>query len=276
MVPGFRRVLVLAGIVLLALACSQAEGQDGAWPAGRGTYVGVFGGAGIQDIDSVAQIGTAFYPPAEGGPLYVNAVADPGSRVVGIAGLHVGHEWCGSCLGCAGRSWTLLPAAEFEGFYLTSTQRADVSDPNNRLNGHVFADDFPLDSGVLLTNAIISLQAGGQRVTPYVGAGVGVACVSINGADSPQVIPPEPGVNHFNSNPDSSSWGFAAQAKAGVRFCVSERCYLFTEYRLLYVGSTDFSFGSTDYPTHVPTTPWTVNFGDTYHHLGVAGVGFHF
>ena len=44
----------------------------------------------------------------------------------------------------------------------------------------------------------------------------------------------------------------------------------------LYVGSTTYIFGSTVYPTHVPTTDWTVHFNDMSHHLGVAGIGFRF
>ena len=74
----------------------------------------------------------------------------------------------------------------------------------------------------------------------------------------------------------ASSWAFAAQGKAGVRFNLTERCWLFTEYRFLYVGSTNFVFGPTVYPTHVPTTPWTVHFGGMCQNLGVGGIGFSF
>jgi len=58
-------------------------------------------------------------------------------------------------------------------------------------------------------------------------------------ANSLQTSPPEPGINHFNSDPDSSVWTFAAQAKAGVRVGLGPHAYVFGEYRYLYVGSND-------------------------------------
>ena len=100
--------------------------------------------------------------------------------------------------------------------------------------------------------------------------------MSIHGADSTQLAPPEPGINHFNSNPNASCWGFAAQAKVGVRFHLAEQCYVFAEYRYLYVGATTYTFGSTQFPGHPPTTPWTVRFGDVSSHLGVGGIVFSF
>jgi len=276
--PLFTKILAsaLTSISMLALSGSPAQADDCncPCPTNRGAYVGIFGGAGGQDIDGVRQIGTAFFPAD---PLFVNAAADPGSHAVGLVGLQIGYEGAGRAVGGEGSGWALLPAVEFEGFWLGgATQRADVSDPNNRLNGHVFADAFPTDSGVFLLNAVLSLQTPSNFITPYIGAGAGSAIVCINGADSPQIIPPEPGVNHFNTNPDASSWGFAALAKIGIRLNLSERMYVFTEYRLLYVGSTKYEFGSTVAPGHVPTTPWNVHFGDMIHHLGVGGIGFNF
>ena len=151
-----------------------------------------------------------------------------------------------------------------------------MSDPNNRLNGHVFETTFPLDSGVFLINGVLSYQPSNRRLTPYVGLGMGAAGLSIRGADSLQVVPAEPGVNHFNSKPDSTDWTFAAQAKVGLRLRLTERAYLFAEYRFLYIGSTTHVFGSTVYPTHFETSPWTVDFDGMCNHLGVGGIGFSF
>ena len=105
---------------------------------------------------------------------------------------------------------------------------------------------------------------------------MGAVRVAINGADSVQINPPEVGINHFNSGPDSSVWTFAAQAKAGVRVALGDHAYVFGEYRYLYVGSTDQIFGSTVDPAHAPTSQWTVRFGDTSYHLATAGIGFNF
>ena len=113
-------------------------------------------------------------------------------------------------------------------------------------------------------------------MTPYLGGGIGAARVSASGANSLQTSPPEPGINHFNSDPDSSVWTFAAQAKAGVRVALGPHAYVFGEYRYLYVGSNDQMFGNTVYATHVPTTAWTVRFDDASYHLGSVGLGFNF
>jgi opacity protein-like surface antigen len=170
----------------------------------------------------------------------------------------------------------LLPALEIEGFYLANTQRAKLDNPGPRLPEHQFDDTFPMHNGVFLANAVLSFRTSYPGITPYIGAGVGAARIAINGADSAQISPPESGINHFNSGPDSSAWGVAAQAKAGVRFALGDRAYVFGEYRYLFVGSTDHTFGPTVYPTHAPTTAWTVHFNDMSYHLAAGGIGFNF
>lgn len=50
-----------------------------------------------------------------------------------------------------------------------------------------------------------------NKVFPYIGVGAGVAFVSIKGLDSAN--PSEPGINHFNSDPDASDSAFAMQLK---------------------------------------------------------------
>ena len=113
-------------------------------------------------------------------------------------------------------------------------------------------------------------------MTPYIGGGIGGARVSVSGANSLQIAPPEPGVNHFNSGTNSSVWTFAAQAKVGVRVALGPHAYVFGEYRYLYVGSNDQIFGNTVYAGHAATTAWTVRFDDASYHLGTVGIGFNF
>ena len=110
----------------------------------------------------------------------------------------------------------------------------------------------------------------------YVGGGVGSAFMSVHGASSLQVAPVENGVDHFNSGTNSSCWSFATQAKAGARFALTNHVSLFAEYRFLYLGSTEYTFGSTQYPTHAPTTPWNVHLGGIAEHLAVGGIQFNF
>lgn len=258
----------LAGILLLALCSTALAGEVGGGAPARGVYIGLFGGGGVGSTGSITQSGTAFFTEAVGGPLGVRATGRSDSSSVGLVGLQAGHEWSyGS---------SLMPALEVEGFYLTGKQRANLNNPTDRLSEHTFADTFPMDNAVLLANVVLSFPTSYQGITPYIGGGIGAARISIKGADSTQTSPPELGVNHFNSGTDSSSWGFAAQAKAGVRMALGGNAYVFAEYRYLFVDTTDQTFGPTVYPTHVPTTNWTVRFSDMSHQLAVGGIGFRF
>lgn len=263
---------------MLALMGSRALADDGcgcAAPAGH-TYVSVFGGGGCSSISNVTQSGVALFadPPASIGPLVVHATGSSENRGVGLVGLQIGHEFGGSEKGC----WGLVPAIEGEGYYLTGTQKAHVEDVNTRLPEHNFDVTMPMDNWALLANVVINVQTPSHTFTPYFGAGIGTANISISGADSEQVGPPEANVNHFNSGPNSSAWGFAAQAKVGLKANLTDRLYVFGEYRYLYVSSTNYLFGPTVYsiPPHVPTSNWSVQFNDMSHHLGVAGIGLRF
>ena len=201
----------------------------------------------------------------------VRATGQMDSRAVGFVGLQVGHEWS------FGPGSGVLPALELEGFYLAGgTRRAKLNNPTDRLPENRFDDSFPMKNAVFLANVVLSFPTSYRGITPYVGAGIGAARMSIDSADSTTVSPAEPGINHFNSGADSSAWGFAAQAKAGVRVGLGGNAYAFGEYRYLFVDTTDQIFGSTVYSTHVPTSDWRVRFGNMSHHLAAGGIGLSF
>jgi opacity protein-like surface antigen len=260
-----RITLTLAMIASFVAAPAVAEQTNKA----RGIYFGVFGGGGSSTDTDVTQRGTAFFTEAVGGPLAVNATGRTDSGSVGFVGGQVGYEMSYPSM--------VLPAFEIEGFHLdTGTRRATLQNPSDRLPEHTFDNTYPMNSAVFLANIVFSFPTSFYGVTPYIGGGVGAAHVSIDGAESLQVEPSEGDLNHFNSGPDSSAWTFAAQVKAGVRLALGSNAYVFGEYRYLYVGSTDQTFGPTVDPTHVPTSAWTQNFGETSHHLGSAGIGLNF
>jgi hypothetical protein len=274
MAPRFSAVCTLAVVGMLAFMCSRASAGDETGAEGRGIYVGLFGGVSGNSIQNVGQVGTALFPDMSGGPLNVNALGGTGTRAFGIVGLHIGHEWSGGCDEPGG--WHMLPAVEVEGFYMGGTQKSNAFNPVPRLPEHNFLVTLPMDNAVILTNVVVSLQDDCTGIAPYIGAGFGATSINISGADSLQLGPPEMGVNHFNSNPNSSNWGFAAQGKAGVRVPLTDHLYVFGEYRFLYVSGTTFTFGSTVSPGHVATTPWTVHLGDMFNHMVVGGVGINF
>ena len=258
-----------------ATAPAQAYAMYGKPPgaslaASRGAYLGVFGGGGSRGGSDVSQSGTVFFVEAAGGPLAVNATGRTNSGSVGFGGAHLGYEWA--------YGTHLLPAVEIEGFYLAGNKRhATLANPSDRLAEQTFDSTFPTRTAVVLANMVVGFRTPYQGVTPYIGGGIGAANVSIKGATSVQTNPPEAGINHFNSSPDSSAWTFAAQAKAGARFALGNSgAYLFGEYRYLYVGDVNHVFGSTAYLNHAPTSPWTTSFGGTSHHLAAGGIGFNF
>jgi opacity protein-like surface antigen len=262
--------------VLLALTGSHVTAQEAVAerPSG-GAYTQLFGGVGGTGTTRVQQQAVAFLPEAAGGPLSVNAIGTAGSKTLGVAGLNFGYEFSERCASLQ-RGWAVRPAAEFEVFYLGTTRDANLLAPSPRIPEHNFDDTFTMNSAVFLANAVFTIRTPWERLTPYVGLGIGTTYQSVSGADSLQLDPPEAGVNHFNSRTSATDWGFTTQVKAGARFNLTERLWVFSEYRLLTVDSAQFTFGSTQYATHVPTTPWTVNFGRTNQNLFVAGLGFRY
>ncbi len=227
------------------------------------------GGAGGVTSEDISQHGTAFISP----PLAVNAYGKANnSDTVGVGGGFIGYKFGAFS---QGTPWVIKPAVEFEGYYFGLTQRGEDIDNNTvRLNEHDFRVTYPMDNGVLLANGVLNFDnADFGSIHPYVGGGIGAAIVSISGADSTQTTPAEP-YNHYNSNPNADDWTFAAQAKAGFNFSVSQQVSLFAEYRFLYVSPTDFTFGSTQYPAHVQTTNWTVNLDSMYYNMGTVGIRY--
>lgn len=269
---------LILGFLPLALICSNARGQEvahqGFYSMPRGVYLGAFGGGGHYENNSFTQQGTALYGPNNGGPLSVNAKGNTDTSAI-IIGMHVGYEWLGWLLNTDKPCWKLVPAAEFEGYYLGNKLSGQLSNPTTRLPEHLFEDSFQMNTGVFLANSVWVFKSP-YKIDPYFGAGIGAAILSFSNANSVQVSPAEPGINHFNSNPNASSWAFAAQAKAGLRFNLSEHGRLFAEYRFLYLSSTDYTFGSTVYPTHIPTTKWKVNFASMHYNMGAIGFEYDF
>lgn len=269
--------LILMSSLSLTLVCSIANAEvlvrQNTQSILDGAYIGIFGGGGHVSNTNVTQNGTALYGPTKGGPLVVHATGDAGGSA-GIIGAHIGYKWLGWALDrdCI---WRLDPAVELEGYYLHSTQQAALNNPTNRLPEHFFVDSFPIHAGVYLANAVFTLnQVATNEFYPYLGIGIGVADLSIRNANSTQIVPFEPGVNHFNSDPSDSDWAFAAQGKAGLSFKIASNWRLIAEYRLLYIASSNYTFGSTQYSTHVATTNWNVSLGHMFYNMGDLGIEY--
>jgi len=268
------RLAVLFALVSLSAMNSSLPAEECCeQPSCNRLYIGAFGGGIYSDSENVNQYGTAFFSELTSiGPLSVIAEGRLNKTSSGFGGVQIGYEW--SKPACSG--WSLAPAGELEAFFFSHKKKGHLI--NQTLVGlpeHDFFDTFHMNSSVILANVVLSVNSDCLfGFTPYVGGGIGAAHVSIRKADSLQVEPVEAGVNHFNSNRNDSSWAFAAQAKAGLRYNFCEMFHIFAEYRYLYVDATNYIFGATNYTTHVPTSPWNVKVKNA--HYNAFAIGFQF
>jgi len=236
-------------------------------------YIGAFGGGICSNSNRVSQYGTAFFSEVHSiGPLSIIAEGHLNKSSTGFGGLQIGYEW--SKPTCSG--WSLAPAAELEVMFFKHKKHGHLINETVRgLDEHDFADSFHMNSNVILANAVLSINNDCLcGFTPYLGGGIGAARVSLHKADSLQVEPPEAGVNHFNSKRSDSTWSFAAQAKAGLRYNFCQLFHIFAEYRYLYVDASNYILGATNYTTHVPTSPWNVKVSNVNYNAFAIGVQF--
>jgi opacity protein-like surface antigen len=238
----------------------------------RGTYFGVFGGTGSSMGSSVQQVGTVITSSPRVPDINVNANGFNGSARASVAGLKLGYEWSG--WSSMNSKWILRPAAELEGIYLNSTSDS-VLDITPYALGTQYVS-LPLSAKIVLANAVLSIKTPFSDIfIPYIGGGVGGAWLFVRGSNSTN--PSEPGINHFNSNPDASSSALAMQAKAGIRGQINRNLAIFMEYRYLSIQSSSYTFGATSYPgVHLPTTNWNVNVGRQAYNLVAAGIEYRF
>lgn len=269
---------ILTGILLASLSYDVSANAMNCVPLNvpGEIYFGVFGGIAESSKLKISQYGTAFYIEALGGPLAVNAFGTANDRSTSVFGAHLGYRFA-EIFPAPCSSWAIAPAVEWEGFYLRkdSFKAHDVSNDTERLDEHDFFVTYPTRTGVFLANAVLNLNfACYSRLHPYIGAGIGAAVISITDANAAQVSPPEPGINHFNSNPSDRDTTLAVQTKIGVSFDICKKLSAFAEYRWLYLSDSHFVFGSTVFPGHPETSPWFVNFDNQHYNMGTIGVQY--
>lgn len=234
-------------------------------------YIGAFGGEMYSNSSKISQMGTALYLESAGGPLAVEALGDLNKSESGFGGVQLGYEWS-KCPKTTSSGWCIAPAIEVEGYWYSAHRKGHLMNATDteRLPEHDFFDTFHVDAGVYLANVVFSLN-NCWGLSPYVSAGFGATRLSIRNAKSLQLAPPEPGINHFNSSRNDAAWAFAAQAKAGLRYNIG-KFHIFGEYRYSFVDFSNYTFGSTVYPTHPHTTPWNVKIKNIQYNAFAFGV----
>lgn len=267
---------MLASVYLLTHTQSYAGSMGPAMLSSPGkAYVSVFGGAGTFSSFNISQFGAAFFEPELGGPLAVDAFGSTNHVTTGFVGGNAGYQW--SSFNLFNTPIGLAPAVELEGYSLGKNTFSghDINNDTTRLPEHDFFVSYPTTTGVFLINAIANFDVvNQQRLHPYVGAGFGAAVLSITNANSTQVAPAEVGVNHYNSDTNSTDTTFAGQVKAGLSFDLTKHISVFGEYRWLYLSDSSYTFGSTVYPDHAATSSWLVKLGSQNYNLGAAGIRF--
>jgi len=242
-------------------------------PSCNRLYVGAFGGGIYSNSSQVSQFGTAYFSELTSiGPLSVIGEGSLNKTSTGFGGVQVGYEW--SKPSCSG--WSLATAGELEAFFFEAKKNGHlINQTVNGLPEHDFLDSFHMNSSVILANVVFAINSDCLfGFSPYVGGGIGTTRISLTSADSLQVEPVETGINHFNSRRDDSTWAFAAQVKAGLRYNFCQMFHIFAEYRYLYVDTSNYIFGATNYTTHVPTSPWNVRLKDVNYNAFAIGVQY--
>ncbi len=240
-------------------------------------YFGAFGGGGSSNQVNINQYGTVFFSEILGGPLAINSFGHTNSRNIDMVGGHVGYQWGDVFLNAFKNQASISPAIELEGYYIgqSAFNGHAINNDMLRIEEHDFLLNYPLSTGVFLANTVLNLNlANYTRLTPFIGAGIGGAVLSVSHASSSQTSPLEENVNHYNSNPNNTTAAFAAQTKVGLNFAINKHLSVFGEYRWLYIGDTHFTFGSTNYLTHAPTSSWNTLLGAQYYNMGSGGIRF--
>lgn len=264
----------ILGTLLFALASIESWGETIAAPSTptplsqNSIYLGIFGGGGTFSAKSITQSATIFVDP----PFSAYATGSGSTNSVGAVGGYIGYKLPRLL---QNSPWTLTPSAELEGYYLNGTETGNnINDTSTQFGLHSFLISYPMDTGVFLVNTVLSVDHADSKIHPYIGLGLGAAILSISDATSFQTTPPEPGINHYNSDPNASAWTFAAQSKLGLRFNITVHTSIFAEYRFLYLAPTDYTFGSTQYPTHNQTSNWNVDLGNMCYNMSMIGIQY--
>lgn len=283
-VPGSQRqsLPILRGVlsILVLGAVSLSTSAQGLGSAGtrvdqfdsrNSFYVGVLGGLGSLADTSLQQRGGVYLTSRR--LLPIDAQGSTGHTGVWLAGIQAGYE--SSAVGLGNSNWALKPALEVEGILIGQHAPVGNMPIMPRFLGTQYVE-MPMTAQLLMANAVVTFRTPySDTVHPYIGAGVGAAFISISGADSAN--PSEPGINHFNSDPDARATAFAAQVKIGLRAQLRSNLSWFAEYRLVSINPTSYTFGPTVYPgTHLPTKSWSVNMGRLNYNLFVTGLQYRF
>lgn len=263
-------LLAISAAVCVSLGSAAAQANDTAATQTGGFYVGALAGVGAARSTDMQQRGAVHLLL---GKLPIDAKGPTESSTrTHLGGLQLGYEfdsWQHR------PQWHITPTAELEAVYMGKHSPTGEMPVHPAFLGMQYVT-VPTQIGLAMLNAgLIFKTPYSEKVLPMLGIGAGAAFVSITGADSAN--PSEPGINHFNSDPDASDTALALQFKAGVKIRMSTRLDLLAEYRYLTIDATHYRFGETDYPgEHQPTDSWRLDMDRQQFNFFAAGFHYRF
>ncbi len=223
----------------------------------EGLYAGLYGGAGYMD--------TNHYTSNFSSGLIGNG--NLGGNWQWVGGVKVGYQWKGWELGdnLAGKGWYLMPAAEFDGFYIGNSQSGTgVTGFGHAgvFTGFGTNTGMQLNMGILTINGLLKLVTP-WKLVPYIGMGVGGYYLSASNIS--QSI-----LGHGIVNGASTSdGGFVFTPIAGTEYYFTRELSLFVEFKFLYMNNPILNYG-----TAVGNE--SMHFGNMLNYIGVLGAKYVF
>ena len=144
---------------------------------------------------------------------------------------------------------------------LVDTARAGLLSGGVATPGHIVTqtnDSLATRGGAVLLNAYYDMPTHWGAFTPYVGAGIGFALLSVDRTNSTIETAYENGagsVTQFSSHDSSSenAMSFAAMATVGASYRLSDVTELDLNYRYLYIDGVDASVKVNGHSSNVET-----------------------
>lgn len=252
------------------------------------TYVTPYGGVLLQNSAEVSQFGTAHkrgnYNAFDTDfDLQVNVKGESKRSLGSTYGLTYGSVWNDE-----GRKWN--PGFEVDLFYTHASHESslanedaeevtNVSGPNGdsvlvfveehyAAGHHTFSNSMTQASWNAALNLTLTYNLS-SSISVVGACGVGFTAITLAEAESLQSspAPTDPGfetttdnggdvVNHFNSVPQAADNSLFGQLRLGANVQLAQNLALRFDARALFVGTSEFNFGSTRYTDHAPTDNW--------------------
>ncbi|TFE70610.1 hypothetical protein [Methylacidiphilum caldifontis] len=224
----------------------------------EGLYAGLYGGAGYMDTNN--------YNSNFSSGLFGNG--QMGGNWQWVGGVKVGYQWKGWELGdnLAGKGWYLMPAAEFDGFYIGNSQSGSgftgfATSPTT-IAASSTNTGMQLNMGIMTINGLLKLVTPWKFV-PYIGMGVGGYYLSASNIS--QSVAGRGIVNGAST----TDGGFVFTPIAGSEYYLTKELSVFVEFKFLYMNNPILNYGTA-------LGNESMHFGQMLNYIGVLGAKYVF